>query len=68
MTDTINKAARLAYLVLLLRDRHPGRPKKRLDTKALATLLGTTQRSIQRDLHDVERVRVLLEQGLTKQY
>lgn len=58
--ENIFKAARLALLALLLEQRGPGRPKKReWDTAALASLLGVSQRSIQRDLHQAQQVRYM---------
>ncbi len=57
----LHKAARIAYLVLLLEKRGPGRPRKReLDTAKIAKQLGVTQRSIQRDLHFVAQVREIM--------
>jgi len=57
----LQRAARLAYLVLLLESRGPGRPRKRqFDTAEIAHHLGVTQRSIQRDLHLAQQVREIL--------
>jgi transcriptional antiterminator len=65
MTDlvenSLNKAARIAYLVLLLEKRNPGRPPHHeFDSVELAQKLGVSQRSVQRDLHDAWKVRDIL--------
>ena len=60
-SDTLHKAARLAYLALMLEARQPGRPPKHeFDTANLARDFGVTQRSIQRDLHEAWKVREFL--------
>ncbi len=60
--ESLNKAARIAYLVLLLEKRNPGRPPHHeFDSAELAGILGVSQRSIQRDLHDAWRVRDKLQ-------
>jgi hypothetical protein len=71
MTNTpdtsLAKAARIAYLVLLIRTRGPGRPRKmEFDTANLAILLGVTQRSIQRDLHFAGQVNDLVTDYLKR--
>ena len=59
----LNKAARIAYLALLLGERGVGRPRKQeIDTAAIAARLGVTQRSIQRDLHYAQQVWALASQ------
>lgn len=57
----LHKAARIAYLALILMQRGVGRPKKReFDTADIARRLGVTQRSIQRDLKYAEHVAQLV--------
>lgn len=59
--DSLTKAARLCYMVMLLDRRGPGRPRKReFDTAVLAERLGVSRRSIQRDIHVAQRVREIL--------
>jgi hypothetical protein len=59
--DVLPKAARIAYLVLLVEKRGPGKPrKKEFDTAEIASRLGVTQRSIQRDLHFAHQVREIM--------
>jgi hypothetical protein len=66
-TPSLYKSARIAYLVLMLRKRGLGRPRKmEFDTAALAKTLGVTQRSIQRDLHFAGQVNDLLTTCLKK--